>query len=112
MSFAEVAALGAAGLPVVGAAITAGLASVIWLNARMGLPPRLGLLTAAGTSICGVTAITALAPAIQVRPNFSTLPAPSFPHCLSYLPTLPVNTSPPPPALTFPHCSHLPTPCP
>lgn len=31
----------------------------------MGLPPRLGTLVAAGTSICGVTAIVSTAPAID-----------------------------------------------
>mmetsp|Transcript_43402 Transcript_43402/g.112416 ORF Transcript_43402/g.112416 Transcript_43402/m.112416 type:complete len:465 (-) Transcript_43402:433-1827(-) len=67
LSAVEVMKLGAAGVPVVAASIAAGLGSVLWLNARLGLPARLGSLTAAGTSICGVTAITALAPAIQAN---------------------------------------------
>ena len=66
LSAFEVMKLGAVGIPVVLCSISAGLGSVIWINARLGLPARLGYLTAAGTSICGVTAIMAVAPAIQV----------------------------------------------
>jgi uncharacterized membrane protein YadS len=57
--------LGVAGLPVVLAAITTGLVFVTWFNRQLGLPPRLGTLIAAGTSICGVTAIVSTAPAIE-----------------------------------------------
>ena len=67
LSALEVMKLGAVGIPVVLCSITAGMGSVIWINARLGLPAKLGYLTAAGTSICGVTAITAVAPAIQVQ---------------------------------------------
>jgi uncharacterized membrane protein YadS len=38
---------------------------VTWFNKKLGLPPRLGTLIAAGTSICGVTAIVSTAPAIE-----------------------------------------------
>ena len=65
LSAFEVARLGLAGLPVVLAAITTGLLFVTWFNRRLGLPPRLGTLIAAGTSICGVTAIVSTAPAIE-----------------------------------------------
>ena len=64
LSFGDVALLGVAGLPVVVATITTGLIFVPWLARQLDLPPRLGLLTAAGSSICGVTAIVSLAPAI------------------------------------------------
>ena len=47
------------------AAIATGLVFVTWFNRWMGLPPRLGTLVAAGTSICGVTAIVSTAPAIE-----------------------------------------------
>ena len=67
LSFVDVARLGAAGIPVVMATIGAGLTVVPMLARRLGLPPKLGLLVAAGTSICGVTAITALAPAIKAN---------------------------------------------
>ncbi len=65
LSVVEMARLGAAGIPVVLAAITTGLVFVTWFNKRLGLPPRLGTLIAAGTSICGVTAIVSTAPAID-----------------------------------------------
>ena len=65
LSLVDVASLGVAGLPIVAGCVGVGLGFVRWLNARLGLPPRLGALIAAGTSICGVTAITALAPAIR-----------------------------------------------
>ena len=65
LSVIEMARLGAAGIPVVLAAIVTGLVFVTWFNKRLGLPPRLGTLIAAGTSICGVTAIVSTAPAIE-----------------------------------------------
>jgi uncharacterized integral membrane protein (TIGR00698 family) len=65
LSVIEMARLGVAGVPVVVTAIATGLVFVTWFNRRMGLPPRLGTLIAAGTSICGVTAIVSTAPAID-----------------------------------------------
>lgn len=65
LSVFDVARLGFAGLPVVVGAIATGLIFVTWFNKRLGLPPRLGTLIAAGTSICGVTAIVSTAPAID-----------------------------------------------
>jgi len=65
LSVFDVLKLGIAGLPVVLAAITTGLVFVTWFNKKLGLPPRLGTLIAAGTSICGVTAIVSVAPAIE-----------------------------------------------
>jgi uncharacterized integral membrane protein (TIGR00698 family) len=65
LSLFDVLKLGAAGLPVVLAAIATGLIVVTWFNKKLGLPPRLGTLIAAGTSICGVTAIVSVAPAIE-----------------------------------------------
>jgi len=65
LSLFDVLNLGIAGLPVVLAAIATGLIFVTWFNKKLGLPPRLGTLIAAGTSICGVTAIVSVAPAIE-----------------------------------------------
>lgn len=65
LSLFDVLKLGVAGLPVVIAAIATGLLFVTWFNNKLGLPPRLGTLIAAGTSICGVTAIVSTAPAIE-----------------------------------------------
>jgi len=58
---------GAVGLPAVLASIGAGLTFVPWFGRRMGLPRKMSSLIAAGTSICGVTAITAVSPAISAR---------------------------------------------
>jgi uncharacterized integral membrane protein (TIGR00698 family) len=65
LSLIDVLRLGIAGLPVVLAAIGTGMLFVTWFNRALGLPPRLGTLIAAGTSICGVTAIVSTAPAIE-----------------------------------------------
>lgn len=65
LSAFDVVRHGLAGLPVVIAAIATGLIFVTWFNRKLGLPPRLGTLIAAGTSICGVTAIVSTAPAIE-----------------------------------------------
>jgi uncharacterized integral membrane protein (TIGR00698 family) len=65
LSVFDVLKLGLAGLPVVVLAVSAGLLFVTWFNRRLGLPARLGTLIAAGTSICGVTAIVSTAPAID-----------------------------------------------
>jgi uncharacterized integral membrane protein (TIGR00698 family) len=65
LSLFDVVKLGIAGLPVVLATIGTGLIFVTWFNRKLGLPPRLGTLIAAGTSICGVTAIVSTAPAIE-----------------------------------------------
>ncbi len=65
LSVVEMARLGIAGVPVVIVAIASGLLFVTWFNRKLGLPPRLGILIAAGTSICGVTAIVSTAPAID-----------------------------------------------
>ena len=64
-------ALGTAGhitgtaLPVAAAAILAALLVVRGLSRLVGVSAKLGALIAAGTSICGVTAIVALGPAIE-----------------------------------------------
>ena len=65
LSLFDVLKLGVAGLPVVLGAIATGLLFVTWFNRKLGLPPRLGTLIAAGTSICGVTAIVSTAAAID-----------------------------------------------
>ena len=67
LSLVDVVKLGAWGIPVVVGAIAAGLVFVTWINRALGLPPRLGTLIAAGTGICGVTAIVSTAPAIEAE---------------------------------------------
>lgn len=67
LSLVDVLRLGAWGVPVVATAISAGLIFVTWVNRALGLPPRLGTLIAAGTGICGVTAIVSTAPGIEAE---------------------------------------------
>lgn len=67
LSLVDVLRLGAWGAPVVAAAIAAGLVFVTRVNRALGLPPRLGTLIAAGTGICGVTAIVSTAPGIEAE---------------------------------------------
>lgn len=65
LSILDVAALGATGVPVVVASMGAGLLVIPVLARRMGLSEKLGTLLATGTSVCGVTAITAASPVIN-----------------------------------------------
>lgn len=67
LSFVELLATGTQGLPVVIGAVGAGLTFIPFAGRLAGLPREMSLLLTAGTSICGVTAITALAPAIKAE---------------------------------------------
>jgi len=64
LSAAQVLALGWTTVPAAACSVGAGVVAIPMLAARAGLTPKLGALLAAGTSICGVTAIGATAPAI------------------------------------------------
>lgn len=65
LSAVDMVTLGAMGVPAVMACIGTGLGVATVLGRTLQLPGKMSSLIAAGTSICGVTAITALAPAIQ-----------------------------------------------
>ena len=67
LSAVDLATTGAIGLPAVAASVASGLAFVPWFGDKMGLPHKMSKLIAAGTSICGVTAITAVSPAIKAN---------------------------------------------
>ena len=67
LSAIEMASLGATGIPVVMLSIGTGIGVVSWLGPKMGISRKMTSLIAAGTSICGVTAITACAPAIKAN---------------------------------------------
>lgn len=69
LSCFDVVKLGVAGVPVVMSAVGMGLLFTTQLAKFAGLPARMGSLIAAGTSICGVTAITAVAPVIKASPR-------------------------------------------
>jgi uncharacterized integral membrane protein (TIGR00698 family) len=68
LSFMELVTTGTTGIPVVLSSVGAGMLFIPMAGRMAGLPHQMTLLLTAGTSICGVTAITALAPAIQA-PN-------------------------------------------
>ncbi|QDZ24240.1 hypothetical protein HOP50_12g67760 [Chloropicon primus] len=65
LSAADLVSTGVIGIPAVVASITSGLLFVPWLGNKLGLPHKMSTLIACGTSICGVTAISALSPAIR-----------------------------------------------
>lgn len=65
LSLIDIGRLGAWGLPVVVGTILAGFLLIAAFNRLLGLPPELGALMAAGTSICGITAIVSTAAAIR-----------------------------------------------
>ena len=67
LSLGMVGAIGADGLPVVIGCIVAALVIIPWLGMRVGLSKRLATLIAVGTSICGVSAIMAVAPTIDAE---------------------------------------------
>ena len=61
--------LGMHGLPCVAASVAVGLFAIPRVGRLFGIDPELSKLLAIGTSICGVTAVTALSPAINARPE-------------------------------------------
>jgi uncharacterized integral membrane protein (TIGR00698 family) len=63
----DVFRLGVYGIPIVVVCIASALFFTTRINKGLGLPERLGALIAAGTSICGVSAIVATAPAIEAE---------------------------------------------
>lgn len=65
LSLLEVGQLGALGLPVVAIAVLTGLLGVELIGRLLKLPLKLIYLVAAGTSICGVTAVVSTAPVIE-----------------------------------------------
>jgi len=67
LSLDAVAEIGLMAAPIVAASIGTALIVVQALARWVGLAPRLGTLIAVGTSICGVTAIAAVAPCIRAR---------------------------------------------
>jgi uncharacterized integral membrane protein (TIGR00698 family) len=69
LSLGQVGAIGLQSLPIIICVFAAALLIITLLSRRLGLSERLGTLLAVGTSICGVTAIVATAPAINAREN-------------------------------------------
>jgi uncharacterized integral membrane protein (TIGR00698 family) len=66
----DLAAIGGAGVPVIAMVLAIVVASILCgfgIGRLMGLSPRLSLLIACGNSICGNSAIVAVAPVIDAR---------------------------------------------
>ncbi|HYC79187.1 MAG TPA: putative sulfate exporter family transporter [Planctomycetota bacterium] len=67
LSVTEAFSLGASAVPAVLGVVLAGLFVVPWAARRLGVGDRLGVLAAASTSICGVSAALATAPVIDAE---------------------------------------------
>ncbi|MCS7165515.1 MAG: putative sulfate exporter family transporter [Candidatus Calescibacterium sp.] len=67
LSINEVLKLGFWGIPIVAIVVFSGLIFIYYVNKVLKLPEKLGTLIAAGTSICGVTAIVSVSPAIKAE---------------------------------------------
>lgn len=73
LSLGQVLQTGGRALLVVAACIVLAILVVRLISLRMGLSDRLGTLLGVGTSICGVSAIVATAPAIEARREETSL---------------------------------------
>jgi uncharacterized integral membrane protein (TIGR00698 family) len=73
LSLGQVLSTGATALFVVAACIVLAILVVRFISMRMGLSDRLGTLLGVGTSICGVSAIVATAPAIEAKQEETSL---------------------------------------
>lgn len=67
LSFADVLQIGGKGLIAVTVVTAATMLFTIWLGKRMGLDEKLTMLIGAGTSICGASAIAAVAPVVKAE---------------------------------------------
>lgn len=67
LGLGEAGKIGLQALPVIIGCVAVALVVVTWISRRVGLSARLGTLIAAGTGICGATAIVALSPTIRAR---------------------------------------------
>jgi uncharacterized integral membrane protein (TIGR00698 family) len=67
LSLGEAGEIGLKSLPVIVVCVAVALVVVTWISTRLGLSRRLGTLIAAGTGICGATAIVALSPTINAK---------------------------------------------
>src|SRR4051794_38839176 len=67
LSLTAVGQIGLIGLPIIIGSIASALLLVTWINRALGLPRRLGILIAVGTSICGVSAIVATGPVVDAE---------------------------------------------
>jgi uncharacterized integral membrane protein (TIGR00698 family) len=67
LSFTDVLRIGIEGLPVIVACIATSIGTAWLMSRRGGVPLRLALLIGAGTSICGISAVMSLGPALKAK---------------------------------------------
>lgn len=67
LGLGDVLRLGLVGIPLILFCLGGAILVTRWLGKQLGLSPRLSVLIAVGTSICGATAIVATGPAIEAR---------------------------------------------
>lgn len=67
LGLGDVLRLGIVGIPLILFCLAGAILVTRWLGNYLGLSPRLSVLIAVGTSICGATAIVATGPAIEAR---------------------------------------------
>lgn len=67
LSVLDLATVGLTGVPAVAAAIGAGMLVIPKIAGQLQLPEKMGKLISIGTSVCGVTAISATAPVIKAE---------------------------------------------
>ncbi|GMI54407.1 hypothetical protein TeGR_g2824 [Tetraparma gracilis] len=96
LSFLDLLTSGLVGIPVVVSAMSAGFLYIPWASQKAGLSKELGSLLATGTTVCGVTAITAASPIVKASKAdtavavanvvaFGTLGMLSFPYLAHHL---------------------------
>jgi uncharacterized integral membrane protein (TIGR00698 family) len=100
LSIVDVATFGLTGIPVVMTSMATGLTVIPMMARKAGLSEKLGSLLACGTSICGVTAITAASPIIKADSKdtataianvvaFGTIGMLTYPYLTHYIFTTP-----------------------
>jgi len=67
LGFSDAAVIGISSIPLIVATVSMAILLVSLLGRQLGLTPQLATLIAAGTSICGATAIVTTAPIISAR---------------------------------------------
>lgn len=67
LSFFDALRIGAWGIPVVAITVLTGIVVTNWIGRWLKQSDRLGILIAASTAICGITAVMATAPVVNAR---------------------------------------------
>lgn len=73
LNFALLAQVGPKVLALDAAVIVCGIAGIAWLGRRLGLAPKLALLLAVGTSVCGASAVVAAGSVAKAEESEITL---------------------------------------